>query len=326
MIATTQTFTYTIISFHKQRHKPYHNMAMVLEYSTDSHTLRNEDTADVFVPEITKEDMEKAREIGVLTPRSVLPCDKIAQAPAIPTWLQIAVLGCSPKVKSVADDIEFLLMVAEQEGDAHEDILDEIDDMWQHDLDGQTRVDIWPMPYPPAMPKTTTKIVRITSKPYFAKFCFGTMTDGPADVFIPEHVITNTCNLHDFYLMDLEYHPQGKNLWRVTKIHPKLDTSAMLISYSQVSCGFNQGQMLLGESYVYDIPCDHESIGVIIGKNGKNILNLKEKIYDDTWETDLPEVDITPFGIGMARVTVTLGPQCLWVHNHVTDFVSRMHA
>jgi len=300
-------------------------MAMILAYSTDSRTFRNEDTIDVFVPEITKEDEEKAREIGVLTPRSVLPCDKTNRAPDIPTWLQIAVLACSPQVKSVADDIEFLLMVAEQEGDAHEDILDEIDDMWQRDLDGQTRLHC----EPDRMPTTTTNIVRITSKPYFAKFCFGTMTDGPADVFIPENVIKNTCNLHDFYLMDMEYHPLGKNLWRVTKIHPKLDTSAMLVSYSQVLCAAsekNLDQMILGESYVYDIPCDHESIGVIIGKNGKNILNLKEKIYDDTWKTDLPEVDITPFGTGMARVTVTIGPHCLWGQNHVTDFVSRMHA
>ena len=80
------------------------------------------------------------------------------------------------------------------------------------------------------------------------------------------------------------------------------------------------------EAYVYEIPCIHKHIGVIIGKGGKNIQDLVKKIYDDTWETNLPEVDITPFGIDMARVTVTLDSQCLWNDDHVENFVSRLHA
>ena len=307
----------------------------MLHYEGGNRTFRNEDTPELFVPSVTECDMDKMREIGVLTPRTLLPTDStinpLVKKANTKTWADRArVEQASACVKLFTHNTEFLLMVAEQEGDAHEDMLDEIDELWQQDLDGQT-ADPFPILYGiQNTPLKSTEIVRITHTK--SSYCLGTVTDGASEVYISKNIPsarwgTVGPELYSFHLMDLEWNPHGRNLWRATKVYPKLDTAGMLISKSVVSCSLESGgdNISLGEAHVYEIPCIHKHIGVIIGKNGNNIQNLVKKIYDDTWETDLPEVDITPFGVDMARVTVTLGPQCLWNDNHVQKFVSRLH-
>jgi len=284
--------------------------------------------------------MDKMREIGVLTPRSLLPTDHIAPPFTMDrpdTWAE-RVVPLYPFIKkhkeehdSFISDTEFLLMISDKEGDAHEDMLDELDDLWQQDLDWQT-ADPFPILYGiQNIPLKSTEIVRITHT--FNNYCLGTVTDGASEVYISKHLESSRLGtvgpeLYSFYLMDLEWHPQGRNLWRATKVYPKLNTAGMLISKSVVSCPVppSGDHISLGEAHVYEIPCQHKYIGVIIGKNGKNIQNLVKKIYDDTWETNLPEVDISPFGIDMTRVTVTLDSQCLWNDDHVENFVSLLHA
>ena len=308
----------------------------MLHYEGGNRTFRNEDTPELFVPSVTECDMDKMREIGVLTPRTLLPTDStinpLVKKANTKTWAdRTRVEQASACVKLFTHNTEFLLMVAEQEGDAHEDMLDDIDGLWQQDLDGQT-ADPFPILYGiQNIPLKSTEIVRITHNK--SNYCLGTVTDGASEVYISKNIPsarwgTVGPELYSFHLMDLEWHPQGRNLWRATKVYPKLDTAGMLISKSVVSCSLESGgdNISLGEAHVYEIPCIHKHIGVIIGKNGNNIQNLEKKIYDDTWETDLPEVDITPFGVDMARVTVTLGPQCLWNDNHVQKFVSHLHA
>ena len=102
----------------------------MLHYEGGNRVHRNEDTLELFVPSVTEYDMEKMREIGVLTPRTLLPTDSIIN-PLVKknntkTWADRArVEQASACVKLFTHDTEFLLMVAEQEGDAHEDMLDE---------------------------------------------------------------------------------------------------------------------------------------------------------------------------------------------------------
>ena len=105
----------------------------MLHYEGGDRAHRNEDTPELFVPSVTEYDMEKMREIGVLTPRTLLPTDSIIN-PLVKknntkTWADRArVEQASACVKLFTHDTEFLLMVAKQEGDAHEDMLDDMDD------------------------------------------------------------------------------------------------------------------------------------------------------------------------------------------------------
>ena len=72
------------------------------------------------------------------------------------------------------------------------------------------------------------------------------------------------------------FHPQGRNIWKVTKILPKLSTSDMLESMVTSTTQYNENNPIYrdGSQYNYIIPCNPNNIGNIIGQNGKNINSL----------------------------------------------------
>ena len=83
---------------------------------------------------------------------------------------------------------------------------------------------------------------------------------------------------NEFVLADLVWHPQGKNFWRATKVHPKLPTSEMLVSTVESVSDYGNKIIRSRWQYTYEIPCDPENIGNIIGSGGKNINSIIQKI------------------------------------------------
>jgi len=239
--------------------------------------------------EITPEDMDKAREIGVLTPREVLPGED--------------------------SDLEFLLFQSDHEGD---DIMEELEDLWNKDMDRMT-CDVGPILYGIQVPPPfTTQEVRITfSKP---GFYIGSIAGQKSDVFIPSNIIEGRLELHTPYLMDLEYKPTLRNKWCATLVHEKLDTSGMVVS--TVSSA-NADHML-----VFHVPMKKSTIGVVIGKEGKNITSLI-KYVDRGYTpdaTNYPTVDLDAIDEDLVKVSVYIPPASTWVYESVLDLVSYIHS
>jgi len=238
--------------------------------------------------EITPEDIDKARDIGVLTPRDVLP-------------------GEDP-------ELEFLLFQHSHEGD---DIMDELEDLWKKDMERIT-CDLGPILYGGlVLPPVTTQEVRITfRKP---SFYIGSIAGQISDVFIPANIIDGILELHTPYLMDLEYKPTTRNKWCATMVHEKLDTSGMLVStVSHNNCGI----------YVFHVPMKKYSIGVVIGKEGKNINSLI-KYVDRGYTpdaTNYPTVDLEAISEDLVKVSVYVPPASTWTYDSVLDLVSYIHS
>ena len=89
-----------------------------------------------FVPSVAPEDLDKAEEIGVITPKSLTSSDKepIPFVPRVRTWAdRLTGSGLEKehydKHQNMIDDIEFLQMMDEQE--SHEDMLDEASEWFE---------------------------------------------------------------------------------------------------------------------------------------------------------------------------------------------------
>jgi len=273
-------------------------MTLSLNYSSDNRSLLNEDM-DIDFNNLTlePEDYEKAREIGVLTPRKIESFDS-----PLNTY-----------------EIEFLQMMDEQE--EHLEILDS----YTPDINIQSIGSDIPDMF-------TTQVVRITH--IKKSYSLGSLGDNqPTSVYIPHNICENNIpNLHDFYYMDLRYHPQGRNSWTARNIHPKLDTSSMLVSESIVkcrdlpytrSCDEEIEHLILYTNHVFSVPIEHGLIGIIIGKEGKNLKNLTNQFYP---YSDPPDITITPTTPGMATVSVVTNCFSEWLTDDIINLVSHMHA
>jgi hypothetical protein len=251
-------------------------------------------TQEASVVHLETEDIEKAREIGVLTPRETHHTDY--QGPS----------------EKTVNEIDFLLM--QHSIEEHESIMDDIEDLWNKDIYGSTT--------PPH--GSSTQVVRIIIKK--TNFYIGSIDGNGGNVYIHSQ---GTLNLFSFYLMDLIYDPRFNN-YRCIKIHPRRDTSAMLQGSTTVLslCRCIGNSLPLTRSYTYHVPMDINNIGIIIGKNGKNINSLASYVRP-TWlclDGINPDVTISPISKTLAKITVDIPYNCDWEKKSVEEMISYMHA
>lgn len=334
-----------------------------------------------FVPSVAPEDMEKAMECGALTPKSVSEID----AKPVPfverplTWLDKA-KGVKPseehaeKHQKLLDEIAFLELMEEQE--AHEEMLDEAA-QWLEDQDKilwapesgipSFQVDYMDIVSQQCIPMQTTQEIRIVRveptwslgsingvTSVYLPFGSTTNMEGPPGVTQPL-LLRKPLKVHEFVLADLEWAPRGRNLWKATKVYPKLPTADMLVSMVETTTTYSSCPRDVtrnGFQYIYEIPCDPANIGSIIGQGGKNINSLidsiqKERVQKwygpmpdhidcENMQFPLPEVTITPivqdpmefivsFTPTKACVRVLVPTCCIWDQKQVDELVGYMH-
>jgi hypothetical protein len=276
---------------------------MHLQYGSENRQFMNEDLefdTENLTPQ--QEDYDKAREIGVLTPRTIVTEDADTEE----------------SLKNIYE-IEFLQMMDEQE--EHLEILDSFSsDPW------------WRSPGIDIPDMFTTQVVRITHVK--STYSLGSLGDNqPTSVYIPHNICRyGAPRLYSFYFMDLKFHPQGRNKYCAQVVHPKLDTSAMLESVTEVFCRDKPytrradeeiDHLILHTNYVFSVPIEHGLIGVIIGKDGKNLKNLTDKFH---MGSEPPDITITPTTPGMAQVSVACHTFSEWLPSEIIHLVSLMHA
>ena len=238
--------------------------------------------------------------------------------------------------QSELDDVEFLLMVADQEGDENQDIMDALTPQWEEDLDGTV--------FDPAAPfghracyaeffqnKCTTTVRAVIDK---GNFVLGSIAGQPPSVYIPKKLFEigeeemSEDILHSFYFMDLEFTPGMRNMWKATRIEPKLNTSLMRIEPSVASV------------HDYVLPTHPSYIGAIIGKGGKNINALINRPRSCMFTQQygyiphcsppnmevLPEFTLTPTECGWnTRVRVEIPEGCDWGRFDIERVLMNMH-
>ena len=283
---------------------------------------------------LKKEDYEKAREIGVLTPRKqdfykIQDSDRKPSDPSTSTSVWVAQAKKRPEYKEkiqkkekefqeLIDDIEFLQLqgLIEDDGDLeHVEMLDELADLWEKDLDGSVFDINEPLEHKACraeiLPGKSTEIVRITIKK--PGFCIGSIAGKPADVYIPAY-IGKGVNVHSYYLMDIKFNPCGRNQWLAEKVYSQIPSESMRIGTTN-------------QTVSYRIPTPGYLIGAIIGKEGKNINNLCQSVkewYGFTGE--VPEFTIKPDGETHTIVDVRLPNECTeWGYSEIEYVVDHMH-
>lgn len=300
----------------------------ILHLEFGANGIKIPDDADIS---LKKEDYEKAREIGVLTPRKN-DFYKIPHTDYEPyknksesKWITLVkeYADSDKKVKNkyqeLIDDIEFIQLQEHMEGEGdpdHVDMLDDLGDLWEKDLDG-TIFDInEPFGYKACraelLPQTSTQIVRITIKKN--GFYIGSIAGQPANVYIPKNISKKELNLHSYYFMHLKFAPSGRNMWAAVVVGDKMPSSSMKIGTTN-------------QTVTYRIPTPGHLIGAMIGKEGRNINNLCQSVKDwYKFTGEVPEFTITPDGDTHTMVNVRLPNDCNeWGYNEIEYVVDHMH-
>lgn len=301
-----------------------------LEFGLKSVEIPND--ADIS---LKKEDYEKARDIGVLSPRKqdfykIPDSDRVPKEDSNSTSVWVAQAKMRPEYKEkiekkekefqkLIDDIEFLQLQELQEGDEdfeHVAMLDDLADLWEKDLDG-TIFDLnEPFGYKACraeiLPEKSTEIVRITIKK--PGFYIGSIAGKPANVYIPEYVGNGGLNVHSYYMMDLKYNLCGRNQWLVEKVFDQIPSEYMRIGTTN-------------QTVSYRIPTPGYLIGAIIGKEGRNINNLCQSVKDwNEFTGEVPEFTIKPDGETHTIVDVRLPNECTeWGYSEIEYVVDHMH-
>ena len=304
--------------------------------------LSVEEITRPFVPSMAPEDLVMAEMIGVLTPRSVdMKLDANA-APFVPTnksWANLHLNNAEAeelevKHQQLLDDIAFLQMVDNQE---NEEILDEATEWLDeqiHYMNDQDQIHFQEN----VVPNMTSEVVFVTK--VTPSFSFAAL-DGASCVFLPWG--SDIVKIGELLYVDLEFHRQGKNLWKATKIHPKLP--AELISEVDVEIAAVQHH---GRQYTFNVALKKEDIKYVIGKSGNNInrlINESAVAQKWAWTCDpgagipgppLPEVTITPidhtndvhihtFTQSLCQIIVYCPVACPWTKEDVEKLVSQLH-
>ena len=271
---------------------------MALELFTQS--LSSIDHDDLSKYSVQAEDLEKARSIGVLTPRSTCPDDYVPRSsklhsayvsPSNDTWAnrvvsrEKATERYTREHSKFMDELDFLVMQDKVETE-WEDMCDWIDYVENQEIT------LTSCPHEFGLcPMVRQQAVRITAE--IPKFYFGT-TDDNTSVCISKSIFSGL-KVHDIYLMDIVFNPVGKNTWAAINVYNKLPIKSMLESVIEFGSY---------TTYTYTMPCPSTIIGRLVGRDGKNINALLRRLLPGFDEDDYPSVDITPMDDNMARVSV----------------------
>ena len=310
--------------------------------------------AEAFVPSVSKEDKDKflSEEFGFIKPTKVFQNELVippfVQKPM--TWADRAMNNGKSQeevyyssMQKENEELEFENFITENE--EHERMLDEAAEWLDQEIkfmNDQEEVVMQSLIIP------TKAIVEIRVNKVFATYSFGSIA-GQSIVYIPWGSKTNCygpesipqapaaqkpLRSYEMIFAEIEWKPEGKNFWKVTKIFEKLNTEEMLKSISKIE--YSDGS---GAEYNYEIPCDPLNIGSIIGRDGKNIKSLISNLSNTTPDV-YPEVTITPitpeedpqdplsfsFTPSKANVCVRCPVNSGWTDAQVEELVSYIHS
>ena len=299
------------------------------------------------------------RQIGVLTPREIIPSDRVRdwiqtdgsnemddalyEQEADISWAQ-RVSGKNPKTPQELRDqeiaeLEFLLLQAEREGDDIDEMLDTLSLHWEEDMDRIVLDVSAPFGYSAGWNEVpcskTTQIVRVVGE--FPKYFIGSIGGAPPSVYIPKDILPKDRwygekHLHCFYLLDLDFTPGLRNQWRASFCHPPLTTTTMwqTTEFFYPDDFQHGGEQIVKTTFVVPMPPSY--IGAIIGKNGKNIEALIQRVSARTNPSDWvvrapdPEFTLTPGEDGETIVVdVCRSSLSTWTLNHVGAALDCMH-
>ena len=247
---------------------------------------------------IQPEDIEKAREIGVLTPTSTSLSDRDL-----------------PNGSSLVDEIDFLIMQERIESE-NKEMNDWISWTEKEEIlltSVQCEMGFCPV--------RRQQGVRITSEK--GHYYFGT-TDDNISVCIPKNILENLppregdnfqMIKYSIYMMDIIYYPVGRNMWRALKVYESVTPNSMLESVIE---GYGLHSIRDFYTVTYTAPCPRSIVGKVIGRGGQNLTSMLREFFPFASPDDYPSINIEPIDDDIARISITLD-QNNFIHASAMD-------